>query len=456
MFGGFGFGSLVSKHVKLGLLLATTALSLGVCEYLQAGLARNSSVGGVAISTNGIVSAVTVEAQQKLRTAREKMLRQVPGDLKPFSELRKISLKRLEAAIRSHQTTGSPLSEELIHLAGLQHIQYIFVYPEQNDIVLAGPAEGWMIDPLGNAVGQTTGQPVMLLDDLLAALRHVANAQQAGFSCSIDPTPEGMQNLRQLAAGLRSIGNPRQTAARIENALGPQQVTIGGIPATTHFARIMLAADFRMKRLAMHFDEAPVAGLPSFMQLAKASGRGLNNMLPRWWLAPQAEPLLADPNGLAWELREIGVQCMTETDFLDEAGERQQGAGQANQAANRWAQLFTEKYPELALKDTVFGQLRNLVELSVAAAILDRHQLFQQANLKVPYLLGEQALDKYDAPTQIHSQASLLKKGRRWLISASGGVEIFPHDLTDKVVKADTMRPLRAQTTPIGERWWWD
>ena len=27
------------------------------------------------------------------------------------------------------------------YLAGLQHIQYVFVYPDQHDIVLAGPAK---------------------------------------------------------------------------------------------------------------------------------------------------------------------------------------------------------------------------------------------------------------------------------------------------------------------------
>ena len=28
-------------------------------------------------------------------------------------------------------------------LAGLQRIQYVFVYPESNDLVLAGPAGDW-------------------------------------------------------------------------------------------------------------------------------------------------------------------------------------------------------------------------------------------------------------------------------------------------------------------------
>ena len=50
-------------------------------------------------------------------------------------------------------------------------MKYVLVYPEEHDVVLAGPAEGWRVDSLGNVVGAASGQPVLLLDDLMAALR---------------------------------------------------------------------------------------------------------------------------------------------------------------------------------------------------------------------------------------------------------------------------------------------
>ena len=61
-------------------------------------------------------------------------------------------------------------------LAGLQEVRYVFVYPEQKDIVLVGYGEGWRIDTRGNIVGVTTGKPVLLLDDLLTALRTAATS----------------------------------------------------------------------------------------------------------------------------------------------------------------------------------------------------------------------------------------------------------------------------------------
>ena len=111
--------------------------------------------------------------------------------------MRKISLRRLEAAIDDCAKNNKPLPDAIKYLAGLQHIRYVFVYPEQKDIVLVGPGEGWKVDARGNVVGVTTGRPVMLLDDLLVALRTAKAAAQGGITCSIDPTTEGLARMKQ-------------------------------------------------------------------------------------------------------------------------------------------------------------------------------------------------------------------------------------------------------------------
>ena len=89
------------------------------------------------------------------------------------------------------------------------------------------------------------------------------------------------------------------------------------MPTTSHFARVLVAADYRMKRLAMGFEPSPVRGLPSFLEMLPVSGRGMSNMMPRWWLEPKYESVLRDADGLAWELRGGSVKAMTEEDYLD-------------------------------------------------------------------------------------------------------------------------------------------
>lgn len=432
---------------------AVLAVLVASLPSARAGNLRNSAVGGVSIDADGVLDNMQVASRRELREVRAKALDESPADLKSFSKLRRVSLKGLESAIAEHRKTQvTPLPDAIQLLAGLQEVRYVIAYPERNDIVLIGPGEGWKINETGDIVGVTTGRPVMQLDDLLIALR---SGGAEAIQCSIDPTPEGLARLQTLTKQLKTAGNLQATLAAIEEALGPQVVSVGGVPESSHFARIMVAADFRMKRLAMHFEPAPVERLPSFMELAKAGSGGISNMLPRWWLAPKAEPLLADPDGLTWELPAFGVQCMTEEDFLQQDGTTKQ-TGKAGAIAKRWAATFTERYDELAKHDAVFGQLRNLIDLAVVGALVRRENLLQRAGLDAPYLLGEEMADKFSPPRKVDTQTSFLKKGRNWLISASGGVQMFPAQLVSNVQKTDSLAPVRQETAAAGKSWWWD
>ena len=49
-----------------------------------------------------------------------------------------------------------------------------------------------------------------------------------------------------------------------------------------------------------------------------------------------------------------------------------------------------------------------------------------------------------------------LKKGRNWLISASGGVQIHPSEVAAKTEKSESLAPMRGQMVSTGDRWWWD
>ena len=113
-----------------------------------------------------------------------------------------------------------------------------------------------------------------MLDDLLIALRSVENARRVGVSCSIDPTTSGRQALNRY---LSRQGRFRPSMVReIEQVMGPQQITITGVPAESHFARVLVASDYRMKRYAMHFEPAPLKGMPSFLEMMKARNERLD------------------------------------------------------------------------------------------------------------------------------------------------------------------------------------
>jgi hypothetical protein len=413
---------------------------------------RSTAVGGVKIDTDGVVSNPQVGELKSLQAAWQKGLQQVPAVLEKWTDLRFVSLKQLEAEIASARAAGKPLPDAVRYLAGLQRVRYVLVYPDRHDIVLAGPAEGWKIDTLGSVVGATSGRPVLTLDDLMVAMRVAESANASGISCSIDPTPEGLQRMRQLAGRLSSRGGPQLAGRQMEEAVGQQTITVTGVPATSHFARVIVAADFRMKRLAMNFEPAPVDGMPSFLTMMKRSG-GPQSMMPRWWLAPNYEPLRRDNDGLAWELRGQGVRCLTEQDFLNSAGQKQH-SGKSNPAAQKWADTFTKKFDELSREDSSFGQLRNVMDLAVVGALMVKERLTEKSGLQAPNLMGEQPLDEYPAPRSVPSQASFVKASRGWVVSVSGGVQIFPWQVADRTEVSNNLASAREQHPP-GNSWYW-
>ena len=94
---------------------------------------------------------------------------------------------------------------------------------------------------------------MLRLEDLMLALRTTENARNGGISVSIDPTEEG-----RLAARPRHRHRIRQytpaVAEVFEKALGPQKISINGVPKTSHFARMLVASDYKMKRIAMKLE----------------------------------------------------------------------------------------------------------------------------------------------------------------------------------------------------------
>jgi hypothetical protein len=334
--------------------------------------------------------------------------------------------------------SGKPLSIEMRHLAGLQNIRYVLVYPEENDIVLAGFAEGFQVDPLGAIVGSTTGRPVLMLDDLIVALRTARRAAQGGITCSIDPTPEGLQRLRDYVARISRAEDV--SMEQIEKSLGAQQIRVGGVPASSHFARVLVAADYRMKQIGMGHEKAPIPGLPSYLTMVTAGARGMQNMTPRWWMVPSYKPLVTDEDGLAWELRGGTVKTLTEETLFTADGAKSQ-TGKTSPAAQRWADLMTAKFDDLAAKDSVFGAARAGLAMSV---LMDPTQL--------PAI-------ELEIPKVVPTRANAVPKGSNYVISASGGVEIHPGKIIQKTEPATTsLSPVRrqAETGLAKKSWWWN
>jgi hypothetical protein len=413
-------------------------------------------VGGVLVDASGAVARSDLETLGRLRDARLRALAPIDSNLKTASPLRKVSLRGLVVEIDKRRHAGQPLDDSLQNLAGLTRVEYVFLYPERGDIVLAGPAEGWRIDDAGNIVGRTSGQALLQLDDLIVALRSAkAAAVDRGISCSIDPTEEGLQRLKPLLHG-RSLNEA--TVARLEQALGPQQITVTGVPAGSHFARVLVAADFLMKRLGMGFEPSPVDGMPSYLKLLGGRSASPKSAMPRWWMAPHYEPLLKDADGLAWQLRGSGVQTLTEDGYLASSGSVTK-SGREDLLAKKWADTMTSNYAALANTLPAFAELRNCMDLAVIAALFVKEDLPARANCDLSLLLDEKriAVAEYHVPRTVDSRASLVRKGAGWIIGLSGGVQIDSWSVLSRTeTRSELIQVRQDALAEQPSRWWWD
>ena len=420
---------------------------------------NNGVVGGVSVDVEGILSRSEPDAIGTLRRARLQALEPLGDDVVEPSKLRKISLRALEAEIDKRRLSGQRASDEMLYLAGVWRIRYVFVYPELNDIVLAGPAEGWKVGVEGEAVGIRSGEPTLRLDDLVVALRSAAASLEGQVvSCSIDPEPEGIRRVQQLIRRGRLEANEAAVEA-LRLAVGPQRVSITGVEPGSHFARVMVAADYRMKRLAMGLDLAPVDGLPSYMDLLALNPRAARGrIMPRWWLAPRYEPMLRDESGLAWELRGPGVEVRAGATAFRQDGSRDV-THEALGPAQQWAEAFTERYEELAVELPVFARLRNCMDLAVVAALVASADLPSVAGYSMPLLTDEAAVavGSFQVPRTVESEASFVLAGRDWVVSIAGGAEMDGHAVLERVERgvSPALAPSQAATAPAG-RWWWD
>lgn len=387
------------------------------------------------------------------------------------SKLRKISLTRLEAEVARALESGDRPSDVMKYLAGLTRIEYVFYYPESKDIVIAGPAEPFGQDLSGRVIGLESGRPVLELQDLVVALRAFSadGAKARQVFCSIDPTEEGLVRLNQFLSKVGSTfsGPPNQRVAQflvtgLKDSLGLQTVTVGGISPKTHFAQVMVEADYRMKLIGIGLEQPPVK-LASYVSIASASTVARNAM-QRWYFVPDYECVRVSEDRLAMQLVGDGVKLVGEDEVVKADGSRTKSAV-ANPASDQFVNNFTRVYPELAAKSPVYAQLRNLIDMLVAAAYIQDQDLYGQAGWKMPLFGNEEyfPVETLNAPKKAATAVNAIFKGKRLLTPLGGGVSIE----ATRALQSDVM--LEDEDGQVAEarsqvklqnlapnQWWWD
>ncbi len=448
---------LTSKLAALAIFaVATCAGSVVWGQAATPTVLQVGVVGGIAVDAESVLNRAGQQIDPATAASISNSLQGVDNDIDRASELRMVSLKSLDRQIQNCVRDGKEIPVEVQFMAGLQRVEYLIVDQENNDIVLAGPGEGLKTDAYGNVVGEKSGTPAIHLEDFLTAMRTANSARTGqGISVSMDPTAEGVRNLQYFYD--QHSFSP-QLVNQVEQAMGAHTITLTGVPKDSRYSQVLVAADHRMKRLAMGLEHSNAQELPSILEMAeKANARRMRGA-PRMWMECNYQSVAKDEAGMIFEIRGQGVKVLTENAFFDRQGKSRVQRKQ-NKFAEKWANNLTERFEEVSEVEPVFRDLRNLMDLSVISAIIAKNRMLEKMNLDLAAITDDLVqMPSRPVPSSVPTECSYVNIKGNYVVTASGGVQVDSWavagntQVDPELIKTSTLALASHDTN----RWWWN
>ena len=451
----------------LGLMTTTVCVAQEVDDGdIEAGL---ENTGGVEVDALGVLTNLKIpanahELDQKRLQAAAASLNQ---DIQQPSNFRKVSLTRLEAEVAKLRAVNKPIPADMAFLGGLTQITHVFFYPETKDVVVAGPAEGIYINGLNRAVGMKTGRAAIQLQDLVVALRAFApnGPKTQIISCSFDPTQEGLQRMQKAMQHVAKNFRPGDEEAVVnlyKEATGYQTITIKGVSPKTHFAHTMAEADYAMKLIGLGLRDTPVK-ITTFVDKTKPRF-AKSNALTRWFFQPDYSCVHMTEDKRSMQLVGNGVKLVGEDESVSAAGNRK-GRGAMNPASKAFTSSFTRMYGKLAEQDPLFAELRNLIDLSIVAAFIQKMDFYSQADWELA-TFGDESIVPVENRYPLKKVAPVINafyKGSSFMTPIAGGVSIQPRvALNSDRINLDETGDIQKTRDSVAVdlledgQWWWD
>jgi Flp pilus assembly protein TadD len=316
---------------------AVQRISPGAQAFVPTGSGqfRLSAEAQRAISQNvgGIALEVTI---QRLALSGVPELR-VPGPTTVVQNPVMISLRRLVAAAGKYAAAPEKwqaLPDDIRYPGGIGRINGYVLDPRRKDVFILGT--------------KARNREARIDLDLLSVLVDSVWGRGLTPTVSLDPLPE--------------------------DPAGPQYPRIANVPRDSLVARVMLDADYAMKRIHLGAERVSQPGFESLAALY-AKTPPIDAFAARFWLRPM--PLSMDGLRVSESgrmvLYETGVQALTEAVRVDDNGIA--GTGAVSLLHGRAAELFTRFYERLESSPTIapagiFAQLHGIVDIVTLGRLL--------------------------------------------------------------------------------------
>jgi len=328
----------------------------------------------------------------------------------PRVRSRAVSVTMFQEALRSPNAAGV-VPRDLLAMCGLTRVEGYTLDRANADVVIFGK-----VDPTA---------PPLHTEDFAIALRSAwlkyawKEAKTRYYSnpgCSIDPDPAVVRQLSEIGAQIGATQSPEEMepllAQWCEVSKQPQGVRVKGVPRDSHFAAVMVQADYELKRLVDGSVTLQTPGVTSLVDRMMAAAkedlaqgrdlRGPRNTMSRFWFFPGQGKYGLDGDTVT--LLACPVTLLTEEEYLSESGVA--GKGRPEPTARQFAEGFGAHYTAIAQEKPIYQELEGLFRFVTLAKLMK----YQNVKVDLCYFL-----DKFPvSPTQTPRQLSGICRVRRF------------------------------------------
>ncbi len=387
-------------------------------------------------------------------------------DISSKDKIRAVSLKILQKNFKTIKNRKY-WPKKYFKLHYLKIVHGFLIDEKNNDIIIFGKL--------------APERPELYIDDFVVALRNAwaKYYQKEGQfypSVSIDPDPIAFEKLQKIAKNIYT-GQFQKEWEKVCKI--PYKVSIKGIPFYTRFSKIMVEADYKMKKIVAGSDSIDIAGFVNIdnmltnMIRKKIKENKLSEIRDhnpnRFWFYP-GENEYEEWDGIVI-IKQYSIKLLTEQQFLNFWLFRN------NEAHNEtlfeeYSKQFSAYFPKIAKRYPIFQELENLFRFVTLANIL--HFKFRTHSSLIDevlsYFIKEFPLEKVNVPTSLYGISSIkkieynqkLEKSRIQVIFPVCGGVIVKLDLSSKDIKRDNsgylskLKELILDSRPSRNSLYWD
>jgi len=333
--------------------------------------------------------------------------------------------------------------------------------------------------------------PPLYTEDFVVALRNawMKYADLRGDTyyysnpgCSIDPDARVIKELNTKAQNLMNNASVEEIDKDIEQwhtiCQKPQTVRVLGIPFDTRFGKVMVMADYLLKRLVDGSVDLGIEGFTSLVELTKQDlekdiieNKSMSisvTSMNRFWFFPGENKYTYNDHMV--NIEKSPVTVLTESQYLHSSEDSVVGTGKTDPYAEKFTSGFTQHYYDIAEKEPIFYELEALFRFVALAKILKHNNI--DDTVTFDYLLndyrvnlttvkqtlpGISRIEKFEHRRDFEDSYEIIKL---WLPSCGGvGIDIEVDNskmVKDVEKKLNKLEKRILRTRPTENTLFWD